>query len=112
MRFYGAVGYATSQEGVPGVWSDTITEKFYYGDVIRQSRRLDPPPTVPPQENSDISLENSFSIVADETAYANWKTMRYVVWEGTAWRISNVEVRRPRLILTVGGIWNGNRPAA
>jgi hypothetical protein len=107
MRFYGSVGYATSEEASPGVWTDVITEKSYYGDVIRQSRRLDTPPTVPPTENSDISLENSFSIMADEAAYANYTTMRYVVWEGVHWRISNVEVRRPRLILTVGGIWNG-----
>lgn len=109
MRFHGAVGYATSAETSPGVWTDVITEVMYYGDVVRNSRRLDPPPTVPPQENSDISLENSFSIMADEAAYANYTKMRYVVWQGDYWRVSNVEVRRPRLILTVGGIWNGRR---
>jgi hypothetical protein len=110
MRFAGSVGYVTPQESVPGVWTDVVTEVTYYGDVIRQSRRLDPPPSNPPQENSDISLENQFSIMADEEAYANFKQMRYVVWQGARWRISTVEVRRPRLILTVGGIWNGNTP--
>jgi hypothetical protein len=109
MRFAGVVGYATPEETVPGVWTDVITEKLYYGDVIRNSRRLDPPPAVPPTENSDISLENSFSILADKDAYDNYTKMRYVVWDRVYWRISKVEVRRPRLILTVGGIWNGNK---
>lgn len=108
MRFAGAVGYVTPQETVPGVWTDVVTEVTYYGDVIRQSRRLDPPSQVPPVVSNDISLENQFSILADEAAYANFKQMRYIVWEGVHWTISNVEVRRPRLILTVGGIWNGN----
>lgn len=107
MRFYGAVGYADSSETVPGVWKDTITELLYFGDVVRNSRRLDPPPSVPPELNSNLTLDNQFSIVGDAEAYENFLKMRYVIWEGVYWRITNVLVQRPRLILTVGGIWDG-----
>jgi hypothetical protein len=110
MRFYGAVGYAVSTETAPGVWEEVITEKMYYGDVIRRSRRQEPPPAVPPGVNNDLALENQFSLLADAEAYANFMNIRYVAWEGHRWTATNVEVRRPRLIFTVGELWNGNTP--
>ena len=110
MRFHGTVGYATSVESSPGVWIEAITETAYFGDVVRNSRRLENPPQVPPTLNANLALENSFSILADDEAYANFMKMRYVGWEGSRWTITNVEVRRPRLILTIGGLWNGATP--
>lgn len=107
MRFSGAVGYAESQETSPGVWRDVITEKTYLGDVVRNARRLEPPALT---LNDDIAVENDFSIVADAYAYKYFAKIRYVVWNGSRWTVTNVEVRRPRLILTVGRIWNGNTP--
>jgi hypothetical protein len=110
MRFSGTVGYAVSTQTAPGVWKDVITEKKYYGDVTRNARRLVPPLLVPPELNSNLALENSFSILADADAYANYKNFRYVTWEGNRWTITNVEVSRPRLILTIGELWNGDTP--
>jgi hypothetical protein len=107
-RFSGAVGYAESQEGAPGVWSDVITEKTYFGDVIRDSRRLVPGEPTQQKLNDDISASNAFSIVGDAYAFANFTTMRYVMWNGKPWTITNVEVRRPRLILQIGGLWSGD----
>lgn len=109
MRFFGAVGYATQEESSPGVWKEVITEKSYYGDVVRNSRRLENPSTTPPTLNANVSLENSFSILADADAYANFMNMRYVVWEGSYWEVTSAEVRRPRLILTIGGLWDGDK---
>lgn len=108
MRFYGAVGYGTSTETSPGVWTEVITEISYFGDVIRASRRLEPPSQVPPMLNDNIGLENSFSIVADAEAYENFMKMKYVNWQGVNWTVTNVEIRRPRLILTIGDRWNGD----
>jgi hypothetical protein len=108
MRFHGTVGYATSEETAPGVWTDIITTREYYGDVIRNSRRLEQSAQIPPALNDDINLENSFSIMADAYAYENFANMKYISWNGSNWKISTVEVRRPRLILTIGGLWNGN----
>ena len=104
-KFHGIVGYAESLESAPGVWREIITGREYYGDVIRNSRRLEAPLE---KLNADIVLENSFSILADAYAYQNFKKMRYVSWNGSNWTITNVEQRRPRLILTVGALWNGS----
>ena len=76
MRFSGAVGYAASVQSAPGVWTESITEHTYYGDVIRSSRRLEPPSLVPPVTNPTLALENSFSIMADEQAYAKFMYVR------------------------------------
>jgi hypothetical protein len=108
MRFSGSVGFVTNTETAPGVWSDVITERFYYGNVVRNSSRLGPPLMVPPEVNNNLSLGNSFSLVGDAEAYENFMHIRYVRWQSNVWTITDVEVVRPRLILTIGGLWNGN----
>jgi hypothetical protein len=106
VKFHGTVGYADGQtESAPGVWEETITARTYYGDVVRNSRRLDAPPTTP---ISDIRMEHSISILADAYANGNYVNMRYVELDGSNWTITNVERRPPRLILTIGELWNGN----
>jgi hypothetical protein len=110
MRFSGAVGYATNEETAPGVWTEGITEVTYFGDVVRSSRRLEPRGGDYPPLTDDIALGNSFSIVADAYATEHIFAMRYVKWQGSNWKITNVDVQRPRLILTVGELWNGDTP--
>lgn len=104
-KFAGAVGYTSSEETAPGVWEDVITERNYYGEIIRSSRRLE---TSPEQVNANIRVDNEFTILADEYSIANITAMRYIVWNGNRWTVTNVEVRHPRLILQIGGLWNGN----
>lgn len=107
-RFHGNVGYGETQE-IPansGVWKDVVTERDYYGDVIRNTRRLDPGEGV----NSDISVENSISILADEYAFEHWHQIKYVQWEGHLWTVPSVELQRPRLILRIGKVYNGPVP--
>jgi hypothetical protein len=104
MRFHGAVGYADADvETAPGVWEPNMVEKIYTGDVIRSARRLESTTVL----NDSVTVENSFSIVADAFAVENFDKMRYVSWNGRNWTITNVEVQRPRLVLTVGDLWNG-----
>lgn len=105
-KFYGKVGYGSSVETRPGVWEDVITELPYFGDVIRNTRRLDGGDQVLP----DISVQNSISIVADAYANNHFFAMKYVQWMGTLWVVSNVEVQFPRLILRLGGVYNGPTP--
>lgn len=102
-KFYGAIGYAKTVETMPGVWTEQITERDYYGDVIRNSRRLQSSDKV----NDDISINNQISIVADPYAINNFHSMRYVEFMGAKWKISDVEVQYPRLLLTLGGLYNG-----
>ena len=101
-KFYGNVGYAVTEETTPGVWKPSIVDKDYYGDIIRNSRRLEDTSKV----NDDVSIENQISIVADPFAYKNFHNIRYVEYMGAKWKVTNIEVQYPRLILTMGGVWN------
>lgn len=102
-KFYGAIGYGEAVESAPGVWADEITEVNYYGDVIRNSRKLEEGQYL----NNDLTVGNSISIVADAYANEHFFAMRYISWAGTKWSISNVDVQSPRLVLRLGGVYNG-----
>lgn len=103
-KFFGKIGYVMTQETKPGVWMDQIMEREYYGDLLRNSYRFQTSDKV----NDDVLIANEFSIIADSFAKDNFHLMRYIEFEGTKWKITNVEVRYPRLNLTVGGIYNEN----
>lgn len=107
-RFHGEVGYGHSKETPPGSgkWVDEITEFPYTGDVIRNARNVDPGENL----NPDISLGNRISIVADQYAVDNKAFIKYVRWEGALWTVTSVEVQRPRLILSMGRVYNGPTP--
>lgn len=102
-KYYGKIGFAESVESTPGVHVEKIVERNYYGELVRNSRRLQSAN----QLNDNINISNEISIVADPYADKNFHMMRYIEFMGTKWKISNVEVQPPRLILTVGGVWNG-----
>ena len=102
-KFYGVIGYADTVETDPGVWEEQITERNYYGDLIRNTRRLESSGNL----NDNINVSNEISIVADPFAIQNFHAMRYVEFMGAKWKITNIEVRHPRLILSVGGLYNG-----
>jgi hypothetical protein len=94
-------------EGVPGAWDDVITERTYSGDVVRNTRRVQEGQKV----NDDISVSNSISIVADAYAVQHFYAIRYAKWQGIRWKVIEVEEQRPRLLLRLGGIYNGPPPA-
>lgn len=102
MKFYGQVGYGESIEIRPGVWDQIITERSYYGDVLQFSRRWETGENL----NDNLNIVNKINIVADPFAYENFYRIRYVIWMGEKWKVSNVEVQYPRLILTIGGVYN------
>lgn len=101
-KFYGPIGYATLTEIRPGVSDEIINEKFYSGDSIKVSRRM----VSTNQVLDDIVISNIISIVADPFANEHIFAMRYVGFQGAKWKITNVDVQRPRLILTIGGLYN------
>ena len=102
-KFYGEIGYGDTVEVSPGVWQDSIVEHSYYGDVVRNSRRLQEGETL----NNDISVGNSINVVADAYANEHFFAIRYIRWAGTLWTVAAVEVQSPRLILRLGGVYNG-----
>ena len=102
-KFYGAVGYVEDRVTGLDVHTNIPVERMYTGDVERNSRRLENGTGV----NDDVTISNTISIVADAYAYEHIHAMRYVKWMGTAWKVTLVDVKRPRLILTLGGVYNG-----
>lgn len=102
-KWCGVIGYAETVETEPGLYEEQITERTYFGDVIRNTRLLQNSGVV----NDNINVANQISIVADPFANQNFYSMRYVEYMGAKWRITNVEVQYPRLILTIGGVYNG-----
>ena len=107
-RFYGRVGYGESVETAPGVWVDSIVERPYYGDVVRNVRTLREGENL----NKDLSVENSISIVADAYANDHFFAIRYVEWSGVLWTVTAVEVQSPRLLLRLGEVYSGVTPTA
>lgn len=102
-KFYGKIGFATLTESVPGVWEESVDERPYTGDLIRNTRRFQDSENL----NDDINIANELSIVADPYANRNLGSIRYAEFMGAKWKVSNVEVQYPRLILTLGGVYNG-----
>ncbi len=101
-KFYGAVGYAETVETEPGIWEEIITERMQCGELVRNTRKFQTSGEI----NDDINIANEISIIADPYANENFHAMRYVIFMGTKWKITSVEVQYPRLILTIGGIFN------
>lgn len=103
-KFFGNIGYASETVEVkPGVWKDIPVVRPYYGDVIRNSRKLESDQ----KYNADISVGNSISIVADAYAFNHFFAIRFVSWQGVLWIVENVSVEPPRLVLRLGGKYDG-----
>lgn len=103
-KFYGLIGFAVTEETNPGIWEEKITERAYYGDILRRSYRLQSSENL----NDNIVISNEISIVSDPFAYNNYFSIRYVEFMGAKWKVSNVEVSYPRLNLTLGEIYNAD----
>lgn len=103
-KWYGKIGFAETVEVTPGDWQEHITERNYYGDIMSNFRNLQNSGQI----NDDVNIANKISILADPYAVQNFHAMRYVEFMGTNWKANNVEVQYPRLIITLGGVCNGN----
>ncbi len=102
-KWFGVVGFAETVETAPDIWTEQITKRSYYGDLLRNNRRLQ----ASDQLNDNITIANEISIVSDPYANQHFHAIRYVEFAGTKWKVSNVEVLYPRLKLTLGGVYNG-----
>ena len=102
-KFCGVIGYAIQGETAPGVWADQTVEKNYRGEVILNQQRGQTTEGV----NDNLALDNSISIVADAFAYANFGYIKYVIWNGHKWKIQSLTVNKPRIVLQIGGLYNG-----
>lgn len=106
-KYYGMIGYATYPETVPDVHKEVIAERPYSGDVIKDTRKW----IGSEHQNDNLNVSNRISIVSDPFAYANFHSIRYCEYMGSKWKVTNVEVAYPRLILDLGGVYNEQTPS-
>lgn len=103
-KYSGFIGYAKQVKVKPGVYQETIKPHRVRGDVINLKNSVNTSDEIV----SDIQLNHRISIIADKTTYSNFATIRYITYMGVKWRVASVEVARPRLVITTGGVWNGH----
>ena len=104
-KWFGKIGYSTTEEVEPGIYESIIKELPYRGDVMSSRWKRQNSGEI----NDDISLANVISIVADRFAYQNCTKMVYIEYLGALWKISDIEVQSPRLLITIGGVYNGEQ---
>ena len=103
-KFYNKIGYSISTETSPGVWEDQITEKYYYGDILKNYKRWQSTENL----NDNLVYDISISIVGDDYAYRNLGNIKYVIYQGSKWKVKSIDdLNRPRIVLTLGGEYNG-----
>lgn len=98
----GVIGYALVGETQPGVWTEGITEKKYYGDIVRDNRKFDSGNEM----NEDISITNKISVVSNSFMLENLSFMKYITFMKSKWKISSVDINTPRMIITIGGVYH------
>ena len=101
-KWYGTIGYANTEETEPGIWEETIIEKQYYGELDNNRYRRQNND----YKNDDIVLYSDISIIADPFAIENYSKIVYVEINNQKWKVTSVEPKYPRLVLTVGGVYN------
>ncbi len=101
-KWHGKIGFASTSETSPGVWSNTMTERTYSGDVLRSSRRWSAGESI----NDNLTVSNQISVISDTFAIDKFPLMRYIEFHGVLWNISDIEIDYPRLIITLGGVYN------
>lgn len=104
-KWHGKVGYVVSEETEPGIWTLKATEKPHSGDLLSNMNMI----VNSNQVNDDMKVANKISIVANPFAYQNFQYIKYVEFMGAVWEVSSAEIQRPRIILTIGGLYNGER---
>ncbi len=104
-KYYDEIGFATTAEtpAGSGIWKSIITKKKYSGEVLNSTKRIELSSNV----NPDLNVSNRISIVANEYAMQNFHSIRYAKYLGAKWKVNSVEVQTPRLILSLGGLYNG-----
>lgn len=105
-RFHGTVGFVGQSEVSPGDWeANVVTKRQYYGDVLRNQYSYIASSI---STNDNIRLSNRISVIADEYMLSNLYNIKFIIWNNTPWSVTEVEINRPRVCLTLGGVYNGN----
>lgn len=98
----GVIGYALAEETQPGVWTEGMVEKKYYGDIVRDNRKVVDQGEI----NGSINVSNDISVVSNKFMLTNMAFMRYISFANSKWKIKSVDIKPPRMIISLGGFHN------
>lgn len=101
-RFFGQVGYVTQVETVPGVWQNLEKVRKMKGDIIRQNSNN----RGSSQLHDDVVLNHRISLIGDAYCFDNYFNLKWVKMDTKKWKVVGVEIQRPRIIVSLGGLWN------
>lgn len=108
MKFHGYIGFWLGDiEIEPGIWEPNIIERHYVGEVTRNYRKFD---QVADKQNDDLTVNNQFSVLSDLYLRENLTSMKYILWNGVRWKINTFELKYPRIVMEIGGLYNGKTP--
>lgn len=107
-RFFGPIGYEQEQhESEPGIWTPSgMVERNAFGAVLKRQRKW---ADSSEGTNDNLEVTNRISIVADDYVNEHWPAIKYVKWADTYWKVVSIDIERPRVILSLGGVWNGDK---
>lgn len=106
MKFSGKIGFWLGDKEIkPSVYKSDVVEKLYTGDVLKNVRRFQ---NVENQQNENLTVTNRLSIISDLYMQEKWPSIKYVLWNGIKWSVKSVDIGSyPRVILELGGVYNG-----
>ena len=107
-RFYGKIGFEIEQqETEPGIYEPaSMIEKPYFGTYVRNTRRWE---SSSEGINNDLKLNTQISILCDVYMTEHWPAIKYAQINGVNWKVDSIEIKRPRVLLMLGGEWNGHK---
>jgi hypothetical protein len=106
-KFWGTIGFVRQVETSPDVWTESVVaERKYSCEKVRNGSRWQT--SIYPTTIDNMVLDNRVKILADPYAWNEMASMRYLVRNGSKWKITAIEEDYPRLILTLGGLYHGN----
>ena len=108
-KYSGMLGYVMpAKEDPPGIWKPSaVVEKLGRGDLFGQTINNEDVGGL----SDGITVNNQLSIIMDPFVYRNLESLKYVILYGTRWEIQSLSINRPRVILTLGGVYNGEYPS-
>lgn len=101
-KYHGLIGFADLVETEPGIWKESITERPYFGDIIRDNTQVQPTENL----NDTVQINNAISIMTDEYANTHFFAMRYIIWNGVKWKVKSIEEKPPRMVINLGGLYH------
>lgn len=103
MKWYGEIGFDVPIIKAKGVYDHEFIPKQYYGDVINLSSRWQQTEHV----NDDLKINVKISVMGDPFIEEKFPYIKYVKYMGHKWSVTEVTPNRPRMELTLGGLYNG-----